>query len=87
MRMPLHRQGRDDGLLTYNHRRWQQSGVGGFLNQGALAVKHKECHRTHSLDSPFDIHGTLLSNSLHQKACYELREASPELTALFAPIL
>ena len=65
--MPLHQQARDDGLATHSRRRRQQSGVGGFLNQGALAVKHKECRRTHSQGSPSDIHGIRLSDNPSSK--------------------
>ena len=69
MHMPLHQQVRGDDSLTHNHRLRPQYGAGGFPNQGALAVKHKECRKTHSQDNPSDIHGIRFSVSLHRKAC------------------
>ena len=85
--MPLHQQVRGDDSLTHNHRLRPQYGAGGFPNQGALAVKHKECRKTHSQDNPSDIHGIRFSVSLHRKACCGPQEAIPGLMALSAPIL
>ncbi len=73
MHMLQRRQVRGDGLPTHNHRQRPLSEAGGFLNLGGPAVKHKECHRTHSLDSPSDRRGTLPSDTPHQKAYYELQ--------------
>ena len=65
--MPLRQQVHGDDPLSNSHMQRQQSGVGGFLNQGALAVKHKECRRTHSQGSPSDIHGIRLSDNPSSK--------------------
>ena len=67
LHLPMH----GDDPLSNNHRQQLQFEAGGFLNQGVLAVRHKGCHRTHSLDSPSDRRGTLPSDNLRQKAYYE----------------
>ena len=87
MHMPLHRQVRDDGFPTHNHRRQLQFEVGDFLNQGALVVKHKECRKTRNLGNPSDILETQPSDTLHQKAYYEPQEVNLLLEVLFVPIL
>ena len=73
MHMLQRRQVRGDGLPTHNHRQQPLSEAGGFLNQETPAVRHKGCRRTHSRDSPSDRRGTLPSDTLHQKAYYELQ--------------
>ena len=87
MHMPLHQQARDDGLATHSHRQQQLSEADGFQALALPAVKHKEYHRIHSQDSPSDIHGTPLSDNLHQKAYYEPQEVNLLLEALFETIL
>ena len=87
MHMPLHRQVRDDGFPTHNHRLQLQFEVGDFLNQGALVVKHKECRKTRNLGNPSDILETLPSDTLRQKVYYERQAVTPLLEVLFAPIL
>ena len=87
MHMPLHRQVRDDGFPTHNHRRQLQFEVGDFLNQGALVVKHKECRKTRNLGNPSDILETQPSDTLRQKVYYERQAVNPLLEVLFAPIL
>ena len=83
LHLPMH--GGD--LLTHNHRQQLQSEAGGFPNQEAPAVRHKGCHRTHSLDSPSDISGKQPSDNLRQKAYYEQRVVSSLSEALSEPIL
>jgi hypothetical protein len=85
--MLLHQQVRGDDPLNSSHKLQLQFEVGGFLNQEELAVKHKEYHRTHNLGNPSDIHGTPLSDNLHQKAYYEPQEVNLLLEALFVTIL
>lgn len=87
MHMLLHQQVHGDDPLNSSHMLQLQFEVGGFLNQEAHAVKHKEYHRTRNLGNPSDILETQLSDSLHQKACCGPQEAIPGLMALFAPIL
>jgi len=65
--MPLHQQARDDGLATHSHRQLLQFEAGGFQVPALLAVKHKECRRTHSQGSPSDIHGIRLSDNHSSK--------------------
>ena len=71
--LPMH----DGGSPTHNHRQQLQSEAGGFFNQEALAVRHKECRRTHSQDSPSDIHGIRTLDNPHRMVCYELRVVNP----------
>ena len=87
MHMPLHQQVRGDDSLIDSHRQQQQFEAGGSPSRGELAVKHKACRRTRIWDSPSDKHGTLLSNSLHQKACCGPQGADPLSEALSVPIL
>ena len=75
------------GLPTHSHKLQLQSEAGGFQVPALLAVKHKECHRTHSRDSPSDRRGIRPSDSLRQKAYYEQRVVSSLSEALSAPIL
>ena len=77
MRMLLRRQGHGDGSLSSSHTQRQRCEAGGWAGGGRLCVRLPACRRTHSLGSPFDIHGTLLSDTLRQKACCEPREAGP----------
>ena len=83
LHLPMH----GDDPLSNNHSQQLQFEAGGFLNQGVLAVRHKGCHRTHSLDSPSDRRGTLPSDNLRQKAYYEQRVVSSLSEALSEPIL
>ena len=53
----------------------------GSPNLEAHAVKHKEYHRTHNLDSPSDRHGKQHLDTPHQKACCEQQVASLQLEA------
>ena len=85
--MLLHQQVRGDDPLNSSHKLQLQFEAGDFLNQGALALKHKVYRKTHSLDSPSDRHGILLSGNLRQKACCERQVVSPLSMVLFAPIL
>ena len=87
MHRPLRRPMHGGDFLTHNHRQQLRFEAGGFLNQGALVVKHKECRKTRNLDSPSDILETLPSDTPHQKACCERQVVSPLSMVLFAPIL
>ena len=79
----LHRPVHGGDSLAHSHRRRLRCGVDGFPVRVILVVKHKAYRRTHNLDSPFDKHGTQPSNSLHQKACYELQAVAHQSAALF----
>ena len=76
-----------DDPLSNSHKQQLQFEADGFLNQGALALRHKGCHRTHSQGSPSDRRGTLPSDTPHQKAYYELQVEDLLSLVLSVPIL
>ena len=67
----LHRPMHDDGFQGYNHIRQQRCEAGGLANRGTCDERHKGYRRTHSRDSPSDIHGTRPSGNLHQRVCHK----------------
>ena len=83
LHLPMH--GGD--LLTHNHRQQLQSEADGFLNQEALALKHKVYRKTHSLYSPSDRRGKQHLDNLRQKAYYEQRVEDLLSLVLSEPIL
>ena len=63
----LHRLMHDDDPVSNSHKQLLQFEAGGFQVPALLAVKHKECRRTHSQGSPSDIHGIRLSDNPSSK--------------------
>ena len=71
-------------LQVHNHRLLPLSEADGFQVPAILAVKHKECRRTHNQGSPSDRHETRLSDIPRQRACCEPQVADLQSKVLSA---